>query len=285
MKILHIVPGINGGGIGTVIYNYYSHMDRKNIQFDLAVMKADTPEKEKELFYPLFRKLGTSLYYIGSRRDFRSYVRLYRLLKKRHYDAVHVHDDEWSTVYCIVARAAGIPVRISHSHTVHTQYTRVVNRILRVFLKKVLKTQANYYFSCSKGAALSLYGSMKKVHILNNAIDISAYSYNKETREQVRRRLQVESRFVVGHVGRFCYEKNHEFLIDIFSELRKINDHAVLLLVGDGTKKKEIEEKVRSLNLTEYVIFYGNTPEVPAILQAMDVFVFPSIQEGMPLPP
>lgn len=279
MKILHILPGIDGGGVGAVVYNYYSKIDRNNIHFDLAIIKPQ-PEN-KELMYDSFIKLGSSIFYIGNRKGIKGKCYLVRLLKENSYDAIHVHDDEWSVLYCILGKIAGIHIRISHAHLARVERDPI-KRIAENFLRTLIPEFVTHKFACGIDAALSMYKTADNVYILNNAIDVYKYKYSEKLRNRVRNALKIKPEtFVVGHVGRFSYQKNHDFLVNIFNEIVKKKKDSVLLLVGDGELKKEIERKVINLGIANKVIFVGNTLIVNEYLQAMDVFVFPSRYEGL----
>ena len=119
--------------------------------------------------------------------------------------------------------------------------------------------------------------------VLNNAIDTDLYTYNKEKADKVKKEFGIENKFVVGHVGRFNYPKNHKFIIDVFNEVQKVKEDSVLMLIGDGDLRHEIEQKVRDLGLSDKVIFTGVRSDVNDLMQGMDVFLFPSIYEGLPV--
>ena len=138
--------------------------------------------------------------------------------------------------------------------------------------------------ACSEAAALELYGTTKNVYILHNAIDVNKFKYNEKTEKTKRKELKIKDKdIVIGHIGRFEKQKNHEFLIDIFNEIHKQNKNTILLLVGEGSLKEEIEQKVKNLNLEKSVKFLGQRSDVNELYQAMDAFVLPSLYEGLPL--
>ena len=175
-------------------------------------------------------------------------------------------------------------MRILHNHTTDNKaegLRTVIKRILRPFAKLF----ANQYWACSKLAAEWMYGKQAaengEVTIINNAIDLEKFAFDKKKREQLRKALNLENKFVIGHVGRFMKQKNHEFLIDIFAEVSKKNNKAILLLIGDGPLKQVIENKVNILGLSAKVIFFGVRNDVADLYNAMDVFVLPSLYEGL----
>lgn len=162
-----------------------------------------------------------------------------------------------------------------------------MNGQIRDFLKPFLKKVATDFFSCGKDAAIWLYGKKfcdcHEIVVLNNAIHSSLYRENEAVRKEMRTKLNLEGNFVVGHVGRFLPVKNHSFIVKVFQAIYKKNPSARLLLIGDGNLKKEIEEKISALGLKDAVILTGNVPDVYNYTQAMDVFLFPSHYEGLPL--
>ena len=185
------------------------------------------------------------------------------------------------------AKKAGVPVRIAHSHSTSNKKEwkkNAVKNVLRPFSKK----NANVYFACSELAARYLFGNKTfeegKVTIINNAINLEKFKFNQGKREKLRKGLKIEdNEFVVGHIGRFVAQKNHTFLIDIFNELYKENKDTVLLLIGQGPLQDQIKEKVRELGLEDSVRFAGQVDNASDYYNAMDVFVLPSLYEGLPV--
>ena len=188
-----------------------------------------------------------------------------------------------ASIYLPIAKKYGLKT-IIHSHS--TSNGKGLSAVIKKWLQYPLRFQADYFLACSKEAGEWLYGNKiiknNRFHILNNAINASNYIYSETTRNRIREELHINSSaFVVGHVGRFTYAKNNLFLIDIFKSVHDKNPNAVLLLVGDGELKEQIQEKVKVLNLQNCVIFTGVRNDIPALLSAMDVFVFPSVFEGL----
>ena len=146
---------------------------------------------------------------------------------------------------------------------------------------------SDYFFACSEAAGKWLFGNKvcksKNYFIMNNAINTKEFIYNESIRLKKRQEFNIQNKLVIGHIGKILSQKNHNFLIDIFKDLNSKNKNAVLMLVGDGELKPLIKRKVDSLGLNEYVIFTGVRSDIPMLLQAMDVFVFPSIHEGLPV--
>ena len=185
------------------------------------------------------------------------------------------------------AKCAKVPVRIAHSHSTTNKKEKKKN-LMKQVLKPFSKLFATDYMCCSELAGRWLFGDKLynegKIYLLNNAIDLKKFEYNEKIREEVRKELNIgEETFVMGHIGRFVEQKNHSFLIDIFYELQKERQNAVLMLVGQGPLQEESKAKVEQLGLKNKVLFLGQRNDAARLYQAMDVFVLPSLYEGLPV--
>lgn len=288
LKILYLVNSLGkGSGVMSFVMNTYRNIDRKNIQIDFIVNKKTEVSYEKEL-----KELGANIYYIlapqkisisGLRKYFKKVWNFFKL-HKGEYDIIHSHVPTFNFWYFPIAKKFGIGKRIVHSHSSNSS-SRIVSRIRNFFLLTTVKKTANYFIACSKEAAIYLFGKKlvykNKVAIINNGIDIERFSYNEGMRNTIRRELGLEGKFILGHVGRFSNEKNHKFLIETFFKIKQIYPQSILLLIGEGSLKKNIENRITELNLTENVIFLGLRDDVHQIMQAMDSFVLPSLFEGL----
>ena len=193
---------------------------------------------------------------------------------------MHSHIDSMSYLPLLAAKRANVPVRIAHSHNTS------IDRDLKYPLKQLFRTRitkvANEYCACGEEAGKFLFGN-RDFKVIPNAIETERFIYKEEVRKRVRKELRFTDEFVVGHVGRLSYQKNHEFLLEIFAQLYTIYLGARLLLVGIGEKEQELRNKVQKLGLEDVVIFLGNRNDVNELYQAMDVFVMPSFFEGIPV--
>jgi glycosyltransferase involved in cell wall biosynthesis len=200
------------------------------------------------------------------------------------YAAVQGHMTSTAAIYLPIAKKAGIPITIAHARSagVDQGIRGIITRIIR----HPLKNRADYLFTCSREAAISVYGTKAvkegKVWTIPNAIYADRFSYNETVRNEVRKELGIEDKFVIGHVGRFGFMKNHAYLIDIFNEVYKQRNDAVLVLIGKGELEADIKSKVEQLGLKDKVYFLGTRPDVERYYQAFDYFVFPSTFEGFP---
>ena len=191
---------------------------------------------------------------------------------------MHCHQDCLSGVVIKVAKKNGVRFTIAHAHS--ASQDKNLKYLIKVLAKKNIKKYSDKMFACGEEAGKWMFET-DNFEVLNNAIDTDLYTYNKEKADKVKKEFSIENKFVIGHVGRFNYPKNHKFIIDVFNEVQKVKEDSVLMLVGDGDLRHEIEQKVQDLGLSDKVIFTGVRSDVNDLMQAMDVFLFPSIYEGL----
>lgn len=266
------------GGLETMLMNYYRHIDRSKVQFDFLVHRDFEADYDKEI-----QSLGGRIFHVSRLVPWsKSYRTELKKFFREHpkYKIVHVHQDCLSSVALQCAQECGIPIRIAHSHN-SNQDKNWKYPIKRYYMKKI-PDYATELFACSKLAGDWMFLG-EYFDILYNAIDINEYKYSPVIANKLRQEFHLENCIVVGHVGRFNPQKNHSFLIDIFSECVQRNSNTKLLLVGDGEGRQKIQDKVRDLGIQDKVIFTGIRSDVNELLQAMDVFVFPSLYEGLPV--
>ncbi len=279
IRILHIVTYMGRGGLETMIMNYYRNIDRTKIQFDFLVHRDFEADYDSEI-----RELGGVIYRLPRLNPFsKDYLDTLRAFFKEHkeYKIVHSHLDCMSGIPSRIAKECGVPVRIAHAHS--SSQTKDSKYLLKLLFKRKIAKVATDLFACGEKAGQWMFGT-DCFHVLNNAIKSQDYTYSKEMYSQKRQELNIpEEAFVIGHVGRFAPPKNHDFIIDVFDEVKKQNPNAYLLLVGDGELRVGIKEKAEKLGLKNSVCFAGLRSDVNELLQAMDVFLFPSIYEGLPV--
>lgn len=279
IRVLHVVTDMRRGGLETMLMNYYRNIDHKNIQFDFLTHRNYKGDYDNEIM-----SYGGKVYHISKLNPFsRSYAKELEEFFKSHseYKIIHVHQDCLSSVVLKIAEKSNIPVRIAHSHS--SNQNRDFKYPIKLLYKHFIAKYATDLIACSEEAGKWMFGKKAKFNILNNAIDARLYTYNSTKATDIRKSFGFEQNdLVVGHVGRFSYPKNHSFLIDIFQDVAK-QKKAKLLLVGDGKLREEIEEKAKQLGLKENVVFTGVRSDVSDLMQAMDIFVFPSHYEGLPV--
>lgn len=272
-----------GGGVEAVIMNYYKHIDRTKVQFDFICDSDST-----NIPYEEIEKLGGRIILCPPYQKLFKYIKfLTKLFKENKYTIIHSNINVLSVFPLYAAKKAKVPVRIAHSHSTSNKKEwkkNIVKNILRPFSKRY----ATDYFACSELAGRYMFGDKTfnegKVTVINNAIDLDEFKYDKKLRNKKRKELNIDDDIlVIGHIGRFVAQKNHEYLIDIFNEIHKKNKKAILLLIGQGPKEELIKEKVKELKLTKSVKFLGQRSDVKELYQAMDVFLLPSLYEGLPV--
>ena len=279
IRILQVVTHMNRGGLETMLMNYYRCINRDKVQFDFLVHRTERADYDVEIesmggnIYRLPRLIPWSGTYKHALHSFFDAHPEYRI--------VHVHQDCLSSVILKAAEQHGVPVRIAHSHS--SSQDKDLKYLIKILYKQSIPQYATDLLACGKQAGEWMFGGAP-FQILNNAINAAAYRYDAARSQGMRRELSLpKDAFVIGHVGRFSTPKNHSFLLDVFAELHKIEPTSYLLLVGDGILREKMEAKAKALSLEQAVIFLGLRKDVPELLQAMDVFAFPSLYEGLPL--
>lgn len=283
VRVAQIMGKWVGGGVESVVMNYYRYMDRNKIQFDFICDDDST-----NIPYEEIEKLGGKVILIPPyQKVFKYHNELKRVLKEGHYKIVHSHINTLSVFSLFAAKCAGVPVRIAHSHSTTNKKEKKKN-LLKQVLRPFSKLFATDYMCCSELAGRWLFGDKEydkgNVYLLNNAIDLEKFKYNKDIRKKMRKSLNIsDDMLVIGHVGRFVEQKNHRFLIDIFNEIYKQNNNSLLLLAGQGPLIDEIKNKVKSFKLEKNVKFLGQRNDIDMLYQAFDVFLLPSLYEGLPV--
>lgn len=282
MRILEITSALDGGGVDRLLYDYCSAL-KNDFQFDFIV----TSKSEGMLEKPL-RDIGCNIYRIPQiRENFKAHCeKLKEILESNKYDVIHDHSGfkAWCNLH--VAKRCGVPVRIAHSHQAYMTES-IKQKIERKLSEPITEFFATDLFACGNEAAKWMWGEKTfkrgKVYVMKNAINAESFDFSLQKRNDVRKSLNIEDKFVIGNVARFSFQKNHEFLIRVFKDITKIRNDAVLLLIGRGETENEIKALVQELHLEDSVIFTGVRNDVPELLNAMDVFVLPSRFEGLPV--
>lgn len=282
IKVLHLFTTLNTGGVESFIYNYYSHIDNKKIQFDEVVLGNEPGYME-----PMFKKLNSNIYHIKRFREnpIKHYISLSKIIKNGKYDIIHCHGYK-SVLGLILAKKYKCKVRIIHSHMADID-ENIIQKILRKLLTFIANRNATDKFACGIDAAKWLYGEKEfnkgNILVINNAIDLKKYSYSEEKRIKIQSELNLANKFTVGNVARLTEQKNQEFLLEIVRELIKKVPNATLLLVGDGEDEQKLKQKTKELKIEKNVKFLGLRKDVSDLLSSFDVFLLPSKYEGLPV--
>lgn len=281
IRVLHCVAGLGHGGYESLIMNLYRNIHREKVQFDFVSSFPGVYEKEIEALGGVIHRIP----FITQKGPFVYTAALDRVLRASpRYPIVHSHMDKFSGLVMQRAAKAGIPVRIAHSHNTKNEGGFAFQLVKDHYGRMVLPW-ATDLFACSKAAADWMFGAKAAdARILFNGVQPEAFAPDAAARAAVRAELGLAGDvFAVGHVGRFTEQKNHAFLLKIFAALHARRPDSALLLAGDGPLRPKIAEQARRLGLSEAVRFLGLREDVPALLSAMDCFVFPSLHEGLPV--
>lgn len=286
IRVLHVIGIMNRGGAETMIMNLYRHIDRSKVQFDFVENSFEPAAYDDEI-----KELGGRIYrcpHFNGKNLFQ-YKKWWKQFFKEHtgeYKIVHGHIGSSAAIYLWEAKRNGL-YTIAHSHSIG-QKKITTETLLYGIVSYPTRFIADFFFACSRNAGISRYG--KKVGedenrcvVLKNAIDVKAYAFSEEIRKKQRLLLGIDQCLVIGNVGRFEPVKNHFFMLDVFAECLKNGQNIKLMLVGDGYLRTAIEKRIDDLRIRDDVLLLGLRDDVPQLLQAMDVFLLPSLYEGVPL--
>lgn len=284
MKILEVCVDLDGGGIDRYLYNYCSRI--KDIQFDFAVVE----NNKIGILEPKLVEMGCNIYRVPrqSKGIKYNYDALKKIMTQTEYDAVHVHLGYKSAVALLCAKNCGIRTRIVHSHIAYVPES-FLQKVFRKGMTFITKRLATSLAACGKDAARWVWGKKTfesgAVTIHNNAVKTADFAFSQHLRDEMRKELNIaDGTLVVGHIGRICEQKNQLRLAEIFASIHKLRENSVLLLAGYANEqyKSLVLDKARELSVKESVYFLGVRSDVKNLLNAFDVFVFPSIYEGLP---
>ena len=282
VRILEVVNVMDRAGLEAMLMNHYRAIDRSRVQLDFLEHRPWEGAYEEEI-----RSLGGRVFraprlYPQNCFAYRRFMR--QFFSEHDYPVVHSHIDAMSAFPLAEARKAGVPVRIAHSH--NDSVDRDIRYPIKMVARRRLPGIATHYWACSEAAGRFLFGDQNagRIHVVKNAIDLSRFRFGDEARSELRAALGVgRGQLLVGHVGRFSAVKNHAFLVELLAELRTEGVDAQLALVGDGELRHEVEQQASGKALADRVHFLGLRDDVPRLMSAFDILVFPSLHEGIPL--
>ncbi|MBQ4157048.1 MAG: glycosyltransferase family 1 protein [Clostridia bacterium] len=277
LRVLHILQRMEPAGVQSLLMNLYREIDRTKVQFDFLVHYTAPQFYDEEI-----AKLGGRIYRLSVREDY-NFIKYYRDLKKffgdhKEYKIVHGHMHSLGAIYLHVAKKFGIPVRIAHSHTNATQND--IKKCIKILMNRLYAKSANKLMACSVKAGKYMFGNAD-FQVVNNAVCSDRFVFSKNNREKIRNDLGVRNKMIIGTAGRFTVQKNQKFAIEIFEKYHEKHSESILLLIGDGELRKELEEMVVEKNIEESVMFLGHRGDMAELYQAMDVFLMPSLFEGL----
>lgn len=281
IRIAEIVGKWVGGGVEAFIMNYYRNIDKTKIQFDFICDSDST-----DIPYEEIEDAGGRVILIPPYEKVIPYHKeLKKVLTENNYKIVHSHINTMSVFPLFAAKCVGVPVRIAHSHSTTSKLEKKRN-LIKLVLRPLVPLFATHFFACTEHAGRWAFGNKRfdngNVTVINNAIDVKAFNYNEEVRNAKRKELNINDKTIVfGHAGRFVSVKNHSFIVDVFNEFHKENSDSLLLLAGQGPLLEDVSQKVRRLGLQNDVLFLGQRTDISELYQAFDVFLLPSLYEGL----
>ena len=277
VRILHCFNALANGGVEAFVMSVYRHINREQVQFDFLLR-----DNNRTHYWDEIERMGGRIFTTPPypRHAFKNYLATKRFMKEHfdEYDTIHVHANSLFYMTAIqLAKKYGIKNRIIHSH--NTKGSNQIASIVHQYHKMSVNQFANVKLACSKAAAEWMFPD-DEYTIINNGIDTEKYRFNSSVRDKIRNELHLNGKYVIGHIGRFVEQKNHRFIINLFNEYQKKDDNAVLLLVGFGPLEEQIKAQVSELGIDSKVIILNNRHDPYNLLQAMDLFLFPSVFEG-----
>ena len=284
IRVLHSVSNMDRAGIETMIMNYYRHIDRSKVQFDFLANKSKPGAYDEEI-----KSLGGRIF-ISPGLNPINWFKYKKMVKKLlaenpEIKVVHSHNGAFSLQAQLAAKQRGIKNRITHVHGTKIDFN--LKLPLKLLYKTQLKRVSNNYWGCGTEAIKYYFGEKTILNgnykVIHNAIDTKKFIFNEEKRFKLRAKYNLDNKFVIGNVARFMKQKNHTFTLDLFKVILQKEPNAVLMLLGDGELLEPMKQKAKELGIERSIMFMGNVDNVNEMYQAMDVFLLPSLFEGLPV--
>lgn len=292
-RVLHVVSDMHRGGAETMIMNLYRNIDRSKLQFDFIChyIKGDVNGINKRAdYYDEIEKLGGRIFKVpslGTSNPIEYTLNIKKVINKNGpFEAIHVHTNKQSGFVLLGARLANVQERITHSHITEWNYG---NKTYTSILKNLMKFNCTKYCACGIEAGVSAFGRKNfdrgNIYVLNNAIEVDKFiDINTEDIDNLRRELRIpKENIIIGNIGRLDEQKNHDFIIDLAYKMKENGNKFTILLIGDGYRKKYIQSRIKDLNLSESVRLLGVRKDINIMMNLFDVFILPSLYEGLPL--
>ena len=283
IRVLQEVATMDAGGVERLLYDYYNNLDDGGIAFDFVIF-----DREKEgIFEQPLKEKGCRIHCVPRLKGFGlSYIRaLWKIFREGKYQVVHAHRGSRSFFVLLLAWAAGVPVRIAHSHLAFEPDANIIKRLKTEVFKRLSRLFATDLFACGDDAARFMWGTSdpRKVRKMTNAIDTKRFHQALSSRNEVRQMLGISDKFVLGTVARIDPQKNPMYLMKIAEVVKKSGKSAVLLVVGTGSMEQSVRKQAREMGIEDFVHFLGVRSDIPELLAAMDLFLLPSLFEGLPV--
>lgn len=277
-KVLFIINALTGGGMENVVLGILNAMEQGQYKADILTFY----ERDMSQAYK-FRKYNCKIYQIPRiSRGLLGFICNCRyLIKKNNYMYVHTLIDFAGILVCVASIGTKTKI-ICHSH--NNKWIQIHNKLLQKTIQKMFRLFSCKLVAVSKEAGNYLFGTGKKeITIINNGIDLSKYKYDSHIRKSIRQKYNVNDKLVLGNVGRLALQKNPKKQLEIIEEILKKNENIEYWMIGDGEIKEDIKNMIIEKNLSEKVRMFGHRNDIPQLLQAMDIFILPSFNEGFPI--
>lgn len=292
VRVLHVLGGLSLGGAESRVIDLYRCMDREKVQFDFLIHRGDRAAGQKDFYEEIVEALGGKVYVLPKFMgyNYAAYRRAVKNFFQSHHEfcVVQGHMTSTASIYLPQAKKAGVPVVCAHARSAGVD--KGIKGVMTKMLRLPLLSRADYCLACSREAGEAVFGARwntsSKARLIPNAIDTDRFRYDAVVREKIRQELGLGGSYVIGHVGRFHYSKNHEFLLEIFGrvhqDLEKQGKCCKLVLLGEGDGLEAAKKQAAELGVEKDVLFLGNRKDVEVYYQAFDLFLFPSRFEGLP---
>lgn len=278
IKVLRITGECKVGGVETIALNYYKNLDHHKIKMDFLFYGESVKHFDDEL-----KRNGDKVFNVVeySKNMIKSIKQIRDIVKREKYDIVHAQLNSLNFFPLLGAYLGGAKIRIASNHSTANLKYEFKKSLIKYILRPTSGMMATNYTACSKYAGRWGFGKNKQIKIIHNAIDLEQFKYDEILRKKIRKRENWDNKFVIGHVGRFVEQKNQMFIVEIFKEVHKKNPNSILIFIGDGKLMEKVKQKVHEYDLDEYVKFLGVKFNVNELMQGMDLFLFPSLYEGL----
>lgn len=283
IRVLQVIGRMDRGGTESLLMELFRNIDRNEIMFDFMVHTEEECAYDEEI-----KRLGGRIYHVPrfTGTYIISYIKEWDSFFKKHneYKIVHGHIGSSAAVYLAIAKKYGC-YTIAHSHNTNSKYNKSFKSIMYRYFSYPTRYIADYFFGCSEQAGIDRYGekicNSNNFSVLHNGIDVRKFAFNKDRREKLQISYHLDNKFIVGIAGRITEQKNPFFIIEIFHEIKKLNKNAFLLWCGDGELRTDIEKRIKDYQLENDVELVGAVSNVNDYMQVFDVFLFPSLWEGL----
>lgn len=286
-KVLIVIQQLRRGGIEIAAVNFASHLSSDKYEFTYYLQKLES-EQDKELTEIVEKSSSKIIIKPESANNYiEKYKDIKRVMNETHYDIVHSHVMFYNGLIMLAAKKCGVPKRVSHSHGIKWNHTETLPfKIYRNVMRRLINRYATDKLACSTQAGEYMYGKAeyeKNGCFLANGVETDKYEISSKFRSEKRAEFGINNALLIGHIGTIYRIKNQTFLVEIFAEILKKNPNSKLILVGEELERDKVEEKAKGLNVLDKIIFTGSRNDIPELLQAMDIMIFPSLFEGLPV--